>query len=93
MSSEARIQQTIENAVRRATEPLERAVEELSTRLAALEGSGGAAVAEPAQRPVRGRTAKARAQSAEAAASADTAAAGGGGKPLDEVPKQRGASE
>lgn len=84
----------IEDAVRGATEPLERAVEELSARLAAVEGSGGAKSAAPAKRATGGRTAKAKAASdapstqAEAQPAEATAATGDDDK-AERVPEQR----
>lgn len=65
------MQGLIEDAVRTAVKPLEQAVEALSARLAAVEGSGGPSGAEPQKRAARGRPAKAKAQPAEAAATAD----------------------
>lgn len=58
MSSEARMQESIYAAVREATKPLRRAVDDLSARLEALEASGGPAPAEGAKGPAAGRTAK-----------------------------------
>jgi hypothetical protein len=72
MSSEARTKQIIDDAVRAAVEPLERAVDALSARLAAVEGERGASDAGAQERPSRGRTAKAR--TAQADTSAEDAA-------------------
>jgi hypothetical protein len=85
MSAEARMQGLIEDAVRAAVKPLEDAVEALGARLAAVEGSSGPAGAAPAKRAAGGRTAKAKAQSADAAATADDKA--------ETVPEQRKAAE
>jgi len=85
MSAEARMQGLIEDAVRAAVKPLEDAVEALGARLAAVEGSSGPTDAEPQKRAPRGRTAKAKAQSADASATADDGAGA--------VPEQRRAAE
>lgn len=78
MSMEARMREQIDEAVRLRTEPLEKAVEALSARLAAVEGSSGTKGAEPAKRAAGGRTAKAKALSADATAtSSDPFHAGG----------------
>lgn len=53
----------IDDAVRQAVEPLQRAVDELSARLAAVEGERGARDAGPQKRAAVGRTAKTRAGS------------------------------
>lgn len=93
MSTEARMRQVIDDAVREATAPLERAVKELSARLDAVGGSGGPADVEAPKRAPRGRTAKAKAQTAEVTAitgdgvqveSTDDAAAD-----AEKVPEQR----
>jgi hypothetical protein len=84
MSSEARIRQIIDDAVREATEPLKRLVDGLHERLAAVEGKDGQPDAAPQKRAARGRTAKAAAQPADVIATADD---------TDTVPEQRGASE
>lgn len=68
MSAEARMLTLIDDAVRAAVEPLERAVDELSARLAAVEGSGGAPDAEAPKRAARGRGGRAKAQPAEVSA-------------------------
>lgn len=65
MSAEARILELIDARVREAVEPLEKAVDELSARLAAVEGAGGQSDAEAPKKPARGRTARAKAQPAE----------------------------
>lgn len=86
MSAEARMQQLIDDAVRTAVRPLERAVAALSARLAAVESSGGPADAAPAKRAAGSRTAKAKAQPAEATATAD--------EPAEKsVPEQRKSGE
>lgn len=89
MSAEARMLGLIEDAVRRETEPLREAVDALSARLAAVEGSDGAPDAETAKRPTRGRTAKAKAQPAEATATAGEAKAGTAGDSPKAAPAQR----
>lgn len=94
MSAEARMQEQIVAAVRGVTAPLERAVEELSARLAAVEGDGGAKDAAPSKRASSGRTAKAKAASeapsvrAEAQPAEVTAVTGDGVK-TERVPQQR----
>lgn len=85
MSAEARMLGLIQDAVRRETKPLKEAVDALSARLAAVEGSGGARDAAPAKRATGGRTAKAKAQPAEATATADDP----GEAATDEAPPQR----
>lgn len=98
MSAEARMKEQIAAAVRDVTEPLERAVEELSARLAAVEGDGGAKSAAPAKRAAGGRTAKAKATSdapstqAEAQPAEVTAITGDGVK-TERVPEQRGGKD
>lgn len=82
MSAEARLQGQIADAVRQATEPLEARVAALSARLDAVEGADEARGATPAKRAAGGRTAKARAQAAEATATAGDTSAG-------TVPEQR----
>ena len=77
----------IDDAVRRATVPLERAVAELSARLAAVEGAGGQPDAETPKKAPRGRTARAQAQPAEA--SADYPPVGLTGDVSETVPEQR----
>lgn len=94
MSAEARLQGQIADAVRTATEPLEKAVAELSARLDAVEGTDGTKSAEAPKRPARGRTAKAKtasdAQSAQAGAqTAEVTAVTGDGVRTERVPEQR----
>jgi hypothetical protein len=74
MSSDARMRQVIADAVHEATEPLKKAVEALSARLAAVEGSDGAPDAETQKRGARGRTARAKTQPAETTATTDDGA-------------------
>jgi hypothetical protein len=57
MSAEARTLELIADAVARETQPLKARLDELSARLAALEGAGGTTDAEPQKRPTAGRTA------------------------------------
>lgn len=94
MSAEARMKDQIAAAVREVTAPLERAVEELSARLAALEGSGGTQPAAPAKRAAGGRTAKAKAASETPSAQAkaqpaEVTAITGDGVKTERVPEQR----
>lgn len=93
MSAEARMQEQIAAAVREVTEPLKRAVEELSARLAAVEGEGGAKSAAPAKRAAGGRTAKAKtadAPSTQAEAQpAEVTAITGDGVKTEHAPEQR----
>ena len=70
MSAEARMLDLVSDAVRRETQPLKELVEDLSARLAAVEGGGGPSGAAPQKRAASGRTAKARASSAETTATA-----------------------
>lgn len=90
MSAEVRMREIIEDAVRRATEPLEKAVDALHARLAALETSGGPSDAEPVRRPARGRGARAKAQSDGSSPAGDPAEPDlSGEKRADAVPAQR----
>lgn len=94
MSAEARMKDQIDAAVREAVAPLERVVDELSARLAALEGDGGAKSAAPAKRAAGGRTAKSKtaadAPSTEAKAqAAEVTAITGDGVRAERVPEQR----
>lgn len=94
MSAEARMKELIDDIVREATEPLGRAVEELSARLAAVEDAGGARDAAPAKRATGGRTAKAKAApdapSVQAKAQpAEVTAITGDGVKTERVPEQR----
>lgn len=94
MSAEARMKDQIAATVREMTAPLERAVEELSARLAAVEGSGGAKEAAPAKRAAGGRTAKAKtapdAPSVQAKPQpAEVTAITGDGVKTERVPEQR----
>lgn len=82
MSSEARMRSVIDDAVRAATEPLHEAVNDLSARLAALEGDGGPSTAQTPKRATSGRTGRGKAQPADAGDSAPQ-------KPADGVPAQR----
>lgn len=71
MSAEARLQQSVAEQIRKAVAPLEAAVDDLSIRLAAVEGSGGPAAAAEPKKPAAGRTAKTvKAGAASAGASA-----------------------
>lgn len=93
MSAEARMKALIAETVRELTAPLERAVAELSARLAAVEGGGGAAEAEAPKRPVRGRTAKSKTApetpSTQAKApAAEVTAVTGEGVRTERVPEQ-----
>jgi hypothetical protein len=60
MSQDARMRAVIDDAVAAAVAPLERRVEELSARLAAVEGSGGPSAAPEQKRPSTARTARAK---------------------------------
>jgi hypothetical protein len=80
MSSDAKMRQVIGDAVREATEPLKEAVEALSARLAAVEGSDGAPDDGTQKRGARGRTARAKTQPAETTAAADDEAKPGAAK-------------
>lgn len=68
MSAEAKIRELISRIVHRDTAELRRLLNELSARLAALEDSGAPAVPAEEKKPAAGRTAKARAQSADVSA-------------------------
>jgi hypothetical protein len=63
MSQDARMRAVIDEAVARATAPLEQRVDELSARLTALEDSGGPTLAEAQKRPSTARTARAKGSS------------------------------
>lgn len=58
MSQDALMREVIDATVARAVEPLERRVDELSARLAALEDAGGPAHVEAQKRPSTARTAR-----------------------------------
>lgn len=60
MSQDARIRALIDDAVARATAPLEARVKALEARVHAFEGVNGAIPAVPQKGPSGGRTAKAR---------------------------------
>lgn len=57
MSQEARAREIIDEAVRRATAPLEERLEALESRLRAVEGAGGSTSAQEQKRAPAGRTA------------------------------------
>jgi hypothetical protein len=63
MSQDARMREVIDATVARAVEPLKRRVDELSSRLTALEDLGGPAHAEAQKRPPTARTARAKGSS------------------------------
>lgn len=60
MSQDARMRAVIDEAVARATEPLEQRVSELESRLRAVEDSSGPSPAETQKRPSTARTARAK---------------------------------
>ncbi len=63
----------IDDAVEQAVAPLKDRVEELESRLRAVEESGGPSPAEPPKRPSAGRTARGRGPSEGKAGEAATA--------------------
>ncbi|MER7488701.1 hypothetical protein ABTY20_22910 [Streptomyces sp. NPDC126497] len=67
MSQEARAREIIDEAVRRATEPLSERLEALEARLRAVEDGGGQASATEQKRPSAGRTARAKGSAGEPA--------------------------
>jgi hypothetical protein len=67
VSQEARVRAAIDDAVARATAPLEERLEALEGRLRAVEDGGGRTSVPEQKRPAAGRTARAKGSAGEQA--------------------------